>query len=299
VLGVFRNLRAEARARLATGACPPFVGRTHELRRVVFDLTDPTHGRVILRGLPGVGKQAMIDYLARQLEDEDPDVTAVAPLAGWGFYAVRIAAIEARPSDWGEWLAARLRELRALGPAIVVFEDFPATIRLPGIAAVLLEMLANDMDLRVLATATFASYGVALAAEPDLVVQFLPIDLLPPTSATTQQMVTAHTRFLERQLPVRIEEAAVQRAIQLATQLQPYALPGAAIERLESVCATAVSARAAALDAVDDPPDPPDPPNPPDPTRTAGSNQTTLNEAPPIVITARLVEQTPFSLERS
>lgn len=281
VLQVLRDLRREARQRLDAHTYPPLIGRVAELNAAVFALTDPSGGHVLLRGLPGVGKQALISGLARLLEEE-PDSVGVERFAAWRMYAVRVDPTVENP---GDWLAAHLHELQKAGPALIVLENFPTTVRLAGVAHVLMESIESGGTLRLLAAATFSGYEAALGAEPELVAQFVPIDLLPPTTrAQTQAMVTAYARFLERQYLVRIDATAIQRAIELAPRTPSLALPGAAIHRLENACATEVGRRTAELNASEEEP---------------GAAGITLNNAAPITINAQAVEQALYGSDRS
>jgi ATP-dependent Clp protease ATP-binding subunit ClpC len=225
-------------ARAAAGTLGRLDRRDPLVERVLAALSAEGRASVMLVGPSDVGKSALTNEIAARLAaDEVPPVLS-------GLRLIRVSANEliAGAQYTGQW-QERARELvhfaRDTG-AIVAMGD-PAGIVDAGRwsqsdnnLSRVLRTYVEQGELRLICEATSESLAATRKLEPSFVEVFHRVDVPEPDVDAAHEILVAAARRLESNHDVRLQEDALQAALDLTRRFEPYrALPGKAVRVLE------------------------------------------------------------------
>jgi ATP-dependent Clp protease ATP-binding subunit ClpC len=248
-----RDLTAAARA----GRLDPVVGRADEVDAVLEVLARRTKNNPVLVGDPGVGKTAIVEGIAARVVAGDvPEV-----LRDVRVVALDLAGMVAGTKYRGEFeqrLTEIVDEVVAARRSVVMFVDELHAVVGAGAAeggamdagTILKPALARG-DLQLIGATTLREYRRYIEKDPALERRFEPVRVVEPTVAQTVEILRGLRERYERHHSVRIPDAALVAAAELADRyVRDRFLPDKAIDlmdraasrlRLRTPATTAVS----------------------------------------------------------
>ncbi len=184
-----RDLTAEA----AEGKLDPAAGRQRELRRVITVLGRRQKNNPVLIGEPGVGKTAIVEGLARRIDDG----TVPATLRGKRIVCLNIGGMVAGAMFRGQFeqrIKSILEELRS-APEVIVFIDELHTV--VGAGAAEGAVGAGDMlkpalargELRCIGATTLDEYRKNIEKDAALERRFQPVMVDEPSVEEAIEML--------------------------------------------------------------------------------------------------------------
>ena len=225
-------------ARAAAGTIGRLDRRDPLVERVLAALSAEGRASVMLVGPSDVGKSALTNEIAARLAADE------VPPALSGLRLIRISANEliAGAQYTGEW-QERARRLVHYGRetgAIIAMGD-PGGIVDAGRwsqsdnnLSRVLRTYVEQGELRLICEATSESLAAARKLEPSFVEAFHRVDVPEPDVDAAREILAAAARRLEGNHDVRLDEEALQAALDLTRRFEPYrALPGKAVRVLE------------------------------------------------------------------
>ena len=198
----------------------PFIGRTHELERLIHILGRKQKNNPLLLGDPGVGKTALVTALAKKIIDG----TAGNFLAEKRILGLDLALVVAGTSFRGEF-EARLKEIvREVksNPNIILFIDEIHTLVGAGntsggldAANILKPALARG-DIRLIGATTFAEYKRHIEKDPALERRFQSILVREPSRDEALAILLQSKHSFENFHEVTLPDEVVTLALDLA-----------------------------------------------------------------------------------
>ncbi|MCP4202416.1 MAG: ATP-dependent Clp protease ATP-binding subunit, partial [bacterium] len=235
-------------SRLAhAGDLHPVVGRREEIEQVARILLQAKKNNPILVGDAGVGKTAIVEGLSSRLaEAEAPRV-----LKGLRIIEISLGALVAGTKYRGEFeerIQAILAEAEA-DPSLVLFIDEIHMLLGAGAAsgamdaANLLKPALGRGTLRCIGATTTGEYRRHIENDPALERRFQVVWVDEPSRDTAVDILRGLRPELEAHHGVSIDEAALQRAVDLSIRYLPdFRLPDKAIDLVDQACARSMLA---------------------------------------------------------
>ena len=229
----------------ARGGLPPCVGRDAELRLLVEGLCRLTKPNVLLVGEPGVGKSAIVEWLAQLMADgRVPEALAGRPLI-----ALSLAEIGRDSRYFGvmeQRLAALIEEARAVR-AILFLDEGHAMVGSGGregtgdVASVLKPALARG-DLTLIAATTEDEYRRFIVPNGALERRFNVVRVLEPGRPAVRTMLAAHRAAIAAAHGIGVTDAALDRLLEItATRLSHRHEPDRSRDLLDQAVAGAIA----------------------------------------------------------
>jgi ATP-dependent Clp protease ATP-binding subunit ClpC len=229
-----RDLTAEA----AEGRLDPAAGRVRELRRVITVLGRRQKNNPVLIGEPGVGKTAIVEGLARRINDGDVPST----LRNKRIVALNIGGMVAGAMFRGQFeqrIKSILEELRE-SPDVIVFIDELHTV--VGAGAAEGAVGAGDMlkpalargELRCIGATTLDEYRKHIEKDAALERRFQPIKVGEPTPEEAIEMLRIVRPNYELHHSIGITDEAIEAAVKLSDRyINDRFLPDKAIDVMD------------------------------------------------------------------
>jgi ATP-dependent Clp protease ATP-binding subunit ClpC len=229
-----RDLTAEA----AEGKLDPAAGRQRELRRVITVLGRRQKNNPVLIGEPGVGKTAIVEGLARRINEG----TVPATLRGKRIVSLNIGGMVAGAMFRGQFeqrIKSILEELRQ-APEVIVFIDELHTV--VGAGAAEGAVGAGDMlkpalargELRCIGATTLDEYRKNIEKDAALERRFQPIIVDEPSVEEAIEMLQTVRSNYEAHHGVGITDEAVEAAVKLSDRyINDRFLPDKAIDVMD------------------------------------------------------------------
>ena len=216
----------------------PVVGRDQEIQRVVQILSRRTKNNPVLVGEPGVGKTAIVEALAQQIDSGEIPET----LQGKRLVTLDMGALVAGTKYRGEFeerLKKIIEEIKSSGNC-VLFIDEVHTLVGAGAAEgavdasnILKPSLARG-EIQCIGATTLDDYRKYVERDPALERRLQPVRVEEPNSEDTVSILHGVKRMYEDHHNVDITEDAVKAAATLATRFIPDRfLPDKAIDLLD------------------------------------------------------------------
>jgi type VI secretion system protein VasG len=229
--------------RARRGQIDPIFGRHREIRQMVEILARRRKNNPIIVGEPGVGKTALVEGLARAInEGAVPEALREVELLG-----LDLGLLQAGASVRGEFenrLKAVISEVASSPKPIVLFIDEAHTLigagGAPGggDAANLLKPALARGELRTIAATTYSEYKKYFEKDAALERRFQPVRVEEPSESDAVLMVRGLRETYEASHKVRILDEAVVAAVQLSHRyLAGRQLPDKAIDLLDTAAA--------------------------------------------------------------
>ncbi len=229
------NLSERARA----GRIDPLIGRTEELGRCVHILCRRRKNNPLLVGEAGVGKTAIAEGLALQIEQGDaPEAIRNATI-----YALDMGALLAGTKyrgDFEERLKAVLKALQKQEHAILFIDEIHTIIGAGAAsggtmdASNLLKPALANGELRCMGATTYQEFRNLFEKDRALSRRFQKVDVPEPTVEETIDILKGLKPRLEEHHEVRYSQAAIEQAARLSKRhLADRHLPDSAIDVLD------------------------------------------------------------------
>jgi ATP-dependent Clp protease ATP-binding subunit ClpA len=223
-------------ARAAQGRIDPLVGRKAELERTIQVLCRRRKNNPIYVGEPGVGKTAIAEGLAVQIQEgKVPEVLKGAPL-----FALDLGALLAGTKFRGQFEERLKAVVKALAekPGAILFIDEIHMLVGAGAtsggsmdASNLLKPALANGELRCIGSTTFADYKSSFDRDKALSRRFQKIEVLEPSRDETVLILQGLKSRYEEHHGVKFSDAALEAAVDLATKhLMDRHLPDKAID---------------------------------------------------------------------
>jgi type VI secretion system protein VasG len=244
-------------ARARDGQVDPVIGRDAEIRQAIDILMRRRQNNPILTGEAGVGKTAVVEFLALRIINGDvPEV-----LRGVEIHTLDMGLLQAGASVKGEF-ESRLKnvidEVRKSPHAIILFIDEAHTMIGAGggagqnDAANLLKPALARGELRTIAATTWSEYKKYFEKDAALARRFQVVKVEEPDEATACAMLRAMAPLMERHFNVRIYDDAITVAVRLSHRfITGRQLPDKAISVLDTACAKVALGQSATPALVD------------------------------------------------
>ena len=229
-----RDLTAEA----AEGKLDPATGREREMRRMITVLGRRQKNNPVLIGEPGVGKTAIVEGLARRIQDG----SVPAILRGKRIVSLNIGGMVAGAMFRGQFeqrIKSILEELRQ-APEVIVFIDELHTV--VGAGAAEGAVGAGDMikpalargELRCIGATTLDEYRKHVEKDAALERRFQPIIVDEPSVDEAIEMLRIVRPNYEAHHGVSISDESIEAAVKLSDRyINDRFLPDKAIDVMD------------------------------------------------------------------
>ena len=210
-------------AMAAAGQLEPMIGRSRELEDMITVLARKFKANVLMVGDPGVGKTAIIDGLAQEINaGRVPEF-----LKGHEVWSLEIGGLLAGSKYRGEFEEKFKAVVSALETKknCVLFVDEAHTMRGAGSSsqssldfANMLKPAITKGHLKVIASTTWEEYYESFEKDRALMRRFYRLAIDEPDNATTEQILIGLSPRLEQFHNVLIETEAITAAVELANR---------------------------------------------------------------------------------
>ncbi|MEO2169938.1 MAG: AAA family ATPase, partial [bacterium] len=205
----------DLRARAAAGEIDPLIGREAELERAIHILARRRKNNPVFVGEAGVGKTAIVEGLARRLEEGN----VPAKIADANIYALDMGALIAGTKFRGQFEERLKSVLKALDerPGSILFIDEIHTIVGAGAtsggtmdASNLLKPALASGQLRCIGATTFGEYKKSFDRDRALERRFQKVDVAEPSVAETIYILQGLKSHYEEHHGVRYDDEALR-----------------------------------------------------------------------------------------
>ena len=230
-------------ARAKENQLEPLIGRSTELNEIVTVLAKKFKANVLMVGDPGVGKTAIAEGLATMIHQ------GLVPkfLKDHEVWSLEIGSLLAGSKYRGEFEEKLKEVITALEQKknVVLFIDEAHTMRGAGASSSSSLDFANMIKpaitkglLKVIASTTWEEYYESFEKDRALMRRFYRVNIDEPDAETTVRILTGLQPRLEQFHGVKIESAAIARAVELATRyLYDKKNPDKSIDLVDASCA--------------------------------------------------------------
>lgn len=216
--------------------------REKEMESVIRTLSRKTKSNPLLIGDPGVGKTAIVEAIARLIQEGK----ACPALEGKRIVLLDLASVVAGTSFRGEF-ESRLKDIvreTKEHPEIILFLDEIHTIVGAGNASgsldasnILKPALARG-DIRCIGATTFAEYKRHIEKDPALERRFQVIKITEPTPEESARILRESRESYERHHRLTISDDAIEAAVNMSVRHLPARfLPDKAFDLLDEAAA--------------------------------------------------------------
>ncbi len=238
-----RNFTDNLNTQVLQGKVDPVIGRSEELDSIALALGRRQKNNVLLVGDPGVGKTAIAEGLAWNIENNQvPEF-----LKEYKVYNLDIGAMLAGSKyrgDFEERFKMVLKALKRKGKAIM-FIDEAHMISGAGSGgqnssndlANMLKPALSKGDLKVVASTTWEEYRKFFEKDRALMRRFQRVSVDEPSKETTRDILLGIKKYYEDYHGTNITEDAIDAAIKLSIKYQSdKKLPDKAIDLIDLAC---------------------------------------------------------------
>jgi len=230
--------------RALEGKIDPVIGREEEIRRTLQILSRRTKNNPVLVGEPGVGKTAIVEWIALKIANKEvPD-----NLKGKRIVALDMGSLLAWAKyrwEFEERLKAVINEVKKSNGNIILFIDEIHTIvwawaaEGQGDAGNLLKPELARWDLRVIGATTINEYRKYIEKDPALERRFAMVMVDEPTREEALAILRGIKDKYESHHWIKITDAAIEAAVDLSIKYLPdRKLPDKAIDLIDEALAS-------------------------------------------------------------
>ena len=221
----------------------PMIGRAEELHDMITVLARKFKANVLMVGDPGVGKTAIIEGLAQEINaDRVPEF-----LKGYEVYSLEIGSLLAGSKYRGEFEEKFKNVIAALEAKkkCVLFIDEAHTMKGAGAGsqssldfANMLKPAITRGNLKVVACTTWEEYYESFEKDRALMRRFHRVSIDEPDAATTEKILIGLSPRLEQFHNVAIETEAITAAVELSARyIHDRKNPDKSIDLIDGACA--------------------------------------------------------------
>ena len=230
-------------ARAKKGEIDPVIGRDFEIRQVIDILTRRRQNNPILTGEAGVGKTAVVEGFAIEINAGN----VPPPLRNVALRTLDLGLLQAGAGVKGEFenrLKSVIAEVKASPKPIILFIDEAHTLigaggsQGQGDAANLLKPALARGELRTIAATTWAEYKKYFETDAALKRRFQVVKVDEPEIDKATQMMRGLAGTMETHHQVRVLDEAVADAVKLSSRyITDRQLPDKSVSLLDTACA--------------------------------------------------------------
>lgn len=223
----------------------PIIGRDQEVRRAIEILSQKYKNNLMLVGLPGVGKTALVEGIAQRIVQHK----ATSELNDDDIWIIDLASLTSTDTkDGGFYVRFRnlLNEIESAKGKIIPFIDEVHTIMGAGSkggsldAANILKPALARGQLHMIGATTLREYHVNLETDGAITRRFGKIMIDEPTPEQAIEILKGRKRPLEIYHGVTISDDAIQASVDLSIRyITNRYLPDKAIDLLDQACSNA------------------------------------------------------------
>ncbi len=226
-----------------TGALPPLIGRTLEMKALLQTLLRSRKNNALLIGEAGVGKTGLVEGLAQRIANG----AVPSEFAGMRIVEISMASLVAGTSLRGE-MEEKLQALIAQAksdPKLILFMDEMHLMVGAGagsgsamdVSNLLKPALARG-EIRVIGATTTQEFRKHIEPDTALARRFEVIHIEEPTRDEALTILEGLKEHIESHHGLRIESSALQAAVDYSIRYLPELhLPDKAIDVLDQACA--------------------------------------------------------------
>ena len=220
------------------GKLDPVIGRSKEIARVVQILSRRTKNNPVLVGPPGVGKTAIVEALAQQVNaGEVPENLANRRVVTLDMGAL-VAGTKYR-GEFEERLKKVVEEIKSSGNCILFIDEMHTMVGAGAAegavdAANILKPSLARGELQCIGATTLDDYRKYVERDPALERRFQPVNVDEPTTEETVEILKGIRGKFEEFHNVKIEDDALLAAASLASRfIADRYLPDKAIDLMD------------------------------------------------------------------
>lgn len=223
----------------------PIIGRDREIRRAIEILSQKYKNNLMLVGLPGVGKTALVEGIAQRIVQHQ----ATSNLNDKDIWIIDLASLTSTDNtDGGFYVRFRnlLNEIEDSDGKIIPFIDEVHTIMGAGSkggsldAANILKPALARGRLHMIGATTLREYHVNLETDGAITRRFGKVMIEEPTAEQAIEILKGRRRPLEIYHGVTISDDAIKASVELSIRyLTNRYLPDKAIDLLDQACSNA------------------------------------------------------------
>lgn len=221
----------------------PMIGRSRELEEMITVLARKFKSNVLMVGDPGVGKTAIIDGLAQEIQaGRVPEF-----LKGYEVWSLEIGSLLAGSKYRGEFEEKFKLVITALETKknCILFVDEAHTMRGAGSGsnssldfANMLKPAITKGSLKVVASTTWEEFYESFEKDRALMRRFYRLAIDEPDANTTEQILIGLSPRLEQFHNVLIDTEAITAAVELANRyIHDRKNPDKSIDLIDAACA--------------------------------------------------------------
>jgi ATP-dependent Clp protease ATP-binding subunit ClpA len=221
----------------------PMIGRSNELEEMIAVLARRFKANVLMVGDPGVGKTAIVEGLAQEINaGRVPEF-----LKGHEVWGLEIGSLLAGSKYRGEFEEKFKQVISALEAKknCILFIDEAHTMKGAGASsqstldfANMLKPAITKGNLKVVASTTWEEYYESFEKDRALMRRFYRVSIDEPTPAVTEQILIGLSPRLEQFHNVMIDTEAITTAVELAGRyIHDRKNPDKSIDLIDAACA--------------------------------------------------------------
>jgi ATP-dependent Clp protease ATP-binding subunit ClpA len=233
------NISAQA----AANQLEPLIGRSQELEDMITVLARRFKANVLMVGDPGVGKTAIIDGLAQEIQKG----TVPEFIKGSEVWGLEVGSLLAGSKYRGEFEEKFKQVIAALEAKknCILFIDEAHTMKGAGSSgqsnldfANMLKPAITKGNLKVIASTTWEEYYESFEKDRALMRRFHRLSVDEPNASTTEQILIGLSPRLEQFHNVMIDTEAMTAAVELSGRyIHDKKNPDKSIDLLDGACA--------------------------------------------------------------
>jgi ATP-dependent Clp protease ATP-binding subunit ClpA len=225
------------------GKLEPLIGRSKELEEMITVLARRFKANVLMVGDPGVGKTAIIDGLAQEINaGRVPEF--IKGYEVWGLEVSSLLAGSKYRGEFEEKFKQVIGALEAKGNCIL-FVDEAHTMKGAGAGqnssldfANMLKPAITKGSLKVIASTTWEEFYESFEKDRALMRRFYRLSIDEPDATTTEQILAGLSPRLEQFHNVLIAPEAITTAVELANRyIHDKKNPDKSIDLIDAACA--------------------------------------------------------------
>ncbi len=215
-----------------------FIGRGEEIDRLIQILSRRTKNNPLLVGEPGVGKTAIVEGLAKRINDKQ----VPRSLIDMRIYALDLTSLVAGTryrGDFEQRLKSILKEIQVRKDVIVFIDEIHMMISAgsasgsSGAGDMMKPMLSRG-EIRCIGATTYAEFRKIFEKEGAMARRFQKIDVREPTIDETIEILKGLKPIYEKHHQVKYSLAAIRAAAELSARyMTDRFLPDKAIDILD------------------------------------------------------------------
>ena len=220
------------------GKLDPVIGRSKEIARVVQILSRRTKNNPVLVGPPGVGKTAIVEALAQQVNAGDVPENLTSRRVVTLDMGALVAGTKYR-GEFEERLKKVVEEIKSSGNCILFIDEMHTMVGAGAAegavdAANILKPSLARGELQCIGATTLDDYRKYVERDPALERRFQPVNVDEPTTEETVEILKGIRGKFEEFHNVKIEDDALLAAASLASRfIADRYLPDKAIDLMD------------------------------------------------------------------